>query len=299
MKNENQDQPQQPRTSKPTYSQAAAVTPTLQINMEGELLENQIVKDKIQPIDQVKVKNARKIMQPRPNLSASTHMEAAQNLEEHNQETKAQIEDDRIKMKKTQNITEKEREDKIVQLLSKASCKVGIAPLTKKQVSTVCNSMTNRGILKKTEPLDIRLQRTLRSLVKTWCKTNLKITEDDWDDIKLTEIAQTNAEDADIVFLTCGDKRRRGQNNVAGKKPTSKQQQRRPQASNVYRPQSQEEIWCHPQHSQDHKTKSRQPSTNLNKEWKTRLPSEAEDKRRPNTLEHDPPPDPRTKPAQL
>ena len=80
---------------------------------------------------------------------------------------------------------------------------VGMAPLTKKHMLTVCNYMTDKGILKKTEPLDSRLQRTVCSLVNTWSKKHLKTTEEDWDKINVTEIDQTNNEDSDIVFVTC------------------------------------------------------------------------------------------------
>ena len=156
--------------------------------MEGNLNKTQIPTDQNQPIDNAKVKNPMKILPPRPTLSESTHLEAAKQLDEHNKETNKQIEDDKIKLQKQQNITGTEREKKIIELFNRQACKVGIAPISKKHVLAVCESMTKKGILKRSEDHDTRVQRTIKSLVKTWTKKNLQIKEDDWNNIKVTEI---------------------------------------------------------------------------------------------------------------
>ena len=62
--------------------------------------------------------------------------------------------------------------------------------------------MTKKGILKRSEDHDTRIQRTIKSLVKTWTEKNLQIKEDEWNNIKVTEIEQTNSKDSDIVFIT-------------------------------------------------------------------------------------------------
>ena len=88
---------------------------------------------------------------------ATYHMEAAQNLNEYNKDILKKLEDDKLKLKKQQQISEEEWDEKVMQMLNKASCKVGIAPITKKQVQNMYKSMTEKGILKRTEPLEIRM----------------------------------------------------------------------------------------------------------------------------------------------
>ena len=61
--------------------------------------------------------------------------------------------------------------------------------------------MTKRGILKTSEDHKTRLQRTLKSMVKTWTKKYLKMDDEDWQQLQIMSIQQTNSEDSDIVFL--------------------------------------------------------------------------------------------------
>ena len=126
------------QTKDKTIKPKPTIKPTLQIDMEGNLNKTQVPNEQNQPIDCAKVKNPMKILPPRPTLSESTHLEAAKQLDKHNKETNRQIEDEKIKLKKQQNITGTEREKKIIELFNKQACKVGIAPITKKHVLAVC-----------------------------------------------------------------------------------------------------------------------------------------------------------------
>ena len=131
--------------------------------MDGNLDVNFPTTGNPQPIDGAKVKNARRNLPPRPNLSESTHREAKEKLKEHNKETLNAINEDKVKLKKRQHLTKMEREDKVSLMMEKASCKIGIAPITRAQVNKACKTMTEKGILKKNEPQEIRTQRTLKS----------------------------------------------------------------------------------------------------------------------------------------
>ena len=142
---------------KPLYSKIVA-QPTLQIDMEGNLEKEQVNRETLQPIDKVQVKNTRRILPSRQNLSDSTHQEASENLKQHNTETLQKLNEEKIKMKKQQNISKKERETKIVEMFARASCKMGLAPLSKKYTQTVCKQMTNKGIIKRSENLETRNQ---------------------------------------------------------------------------------------------------------------------------------------------
>ena len=94
-------------TIKKLYSQAAA-GPSIPIDMDRNEISKSQQRDNIQPIDTVKVKNARSKLPPRPNLSSSTHLEAQSKLKEHNIETRTKIEDDKVKIRKQHNITKQE-----------------------------------------------------------------------------------------------------------------------------------------------------------------------------------------------
>ena len=110
---------------------------------------------------------------------------------------------EKIKVKNQQNITKAERDEKINNMFDKASKIVGIAPITKKHIKLVCEQLTQKGILKRSETIDIRLQRTVKSLVKAWTIKNLLLTEEDWNKIGIKEIKQMNRDDSDIIFIEC------------------------------------------------------------------------------------------------
>ena len=179
-------------------------SPTVDIDEDGNpVADEQRTKEFLQPIDLAPVKNPWRKMPPRPKLSVSIQAEAKTNLEEHNNLVKEKIESNDLKIKKPKNITKKERTSAIQSIMKKQSSVIGVAPISKKQIYTVCESMTKSGILKRSEDLGKRLQRTVKSLVKAWAKKNLKMDDEAWDEIKIKEIFQTNSDDSNIVFINC------------------------------------------------------------------------------------------------
>ena len=102
--------------------------------MEGNKDANEITRDIIQPIDSAKVANTYRNLSPRPNLSESIQLEAATNLNILNKQTQQKLENNEIKIKQPKNITKKEREKEIETMFQKASCQIGIGPITKKQM---------------------------------------------------------------------------------------------------------------------------------------------------------------------
>ena len=192
-----------PELAKKTYAKVTEPKIALQIDQDGNLLENQDNKEHNQPIDIVNVKNTRKKLPPRPKLSESTNGIVSNNLEILNIETKKQLDEEKMKMKKPQNISKTQRDKKIEEMFQAAACRIGIAPFTKSNTYKVCQLMTEKGILKKSETLDTRLQRTSKSLIKTWTKKNLDMKDEDWDEIDVSEISQTNSDEANIIFIKC------------------------------------------------------------------------------------------------
>ena len=193
---DNTDKPTKPVNNKPILK------PTIQMDSSENPLPAEEQRDIIQPLDYAKVTGARKTLPPRPQLSQSTHNEVKSSLKDHNQATKQKIQEKQIKMKKTQNITQHEKEKRIIEMMAKQSCTVGVAPISKDHVHRVCEQLTKNGDLKKTEDYDTRINRTVKSIVKAWTKKNLGMNETEWDGIDVTKIALTNTENSDIAFIT-------------------------------------------------------------------------------------------------
>ena len=95
------------------------------------------------------------------------------------------------------------RHTTIKAMLTKSASIVGLAPLSKITIDTAHDNMIRRGVLNKKEPYNLRIQRVVKSLVKTWALNNLKMPNSAWDDINIVEISQTVTEGSDIVFIRC------------------------------------------------------------------------------------------------
>ena len=145
------------KPTKPSYSKAVQTKTTINIDMDGNQETTEDQNDKVQPIDKVKVKNTYCNLPPCPNLSTSTQQEADLNLLIHNTVTNKQIEDYELKLREQKNMSKKEKDKATEELLTKSSCNIGIAPLTKNKTYTVSESMTKRGILKRSEDDNTRL----------------------------------------------------------------------------------------------------------------------------------------------
>ena len=187
-------------------------------------------------------------------------------------------------------MTKNERDEKVTQMLSKSSCKIGIAPLTKKYTYAVCEHMTRKGILKRTEDLETRLQRTVKSLAKTWTKKYLRLTEKDWNEIKIIEMEQTNGEDSDIVFLTCATREDASRITANAKYLPNTNNKDDPRLVMYVDPRSKKKVQRNTKYCTYNQTKIRKIHPNYSKKWKTRLLTTTERKRGPDPLESSPPP---------
>ena len=87
-------------------------------------------------------------------------------------------------------------------MLEKSSRTIGVAPITRPYINRVHENMLRRGVITNQEPY-IRIQRVIKSIVKIWAQTNLKISDQIWDSIQLEEISLTTAEDSEMVFIRC------------------------------------------------------------------------------------------------
>ena len=62
--------------------------------------------------------------------------------------------------------------------------------------------MEKRGVFKKEEDFQVRKARTIKSIVKTWANKNLKISDSEWDLIKVEQIKQTSI-NSSVIFIKC------------------------------------------------------------------------------------------------
>ena len=78
---------------------------------------------------------------------------------------------------------------------------VGVGPITREHTKRVADKLVQRGIVKKSDSFEIKMQITTKSLVKSWAQKHLKMNDKDWDEIKIQQIVA--AENSDIVFIYC------------------------------------------------------------------------------------------------
>ena len=79
------------------------------------------------------------------------------------------------KQNQEKDITPDKRKEKIDRMLEIFSHTVGVGPFTRQHTETVMENMIRRGVLSRNEPYEMRYQRTIKSLVKTWAQTNLQM----------------------------------------------------------------------------------------------------------------------------
>ena len=101
------------------------------------------------------------------------------------------------------DLTPDDRMRAIQDCFANAAKKVGFGPITKDKLDQVQENMMRRGVIDRCEPYQLRMQRTIKSFVKTWATTNLKMEEQQWNSIQVEKIVQSPSESGDIIFLTC------------------------------------------------------------------------------------------------
>ena len=176
--------------------------PAVHIEMDGKTMIEPPVRQQQpqQPIDYVRVKNVRKFQSDRPKLSDSMNTKVNSALEQQKL-TKQENTNPNKKPTQEKYITADERRDKIEQMFARSAQYVGMAPFPKAAITRAIENMTKRGIFKPNETYDQRRQRTIKSLIKTWTRQNLKMEDEDWDNLDIKEIIPSAGEDSDVIFL--------------------------------------------------------------------------------------------------
>ena len=191
----NQEEPTENRKEK-------IYTPSTDIDAEGNPLINQEEHNQEPtPWDWVGVKIPRRRWEKKPILSETMDEKVSEEYERHIQD-KYRGENTQ-KTRPQKEMTKEQRSETIKNMLSKAGLCVGIAPITKEHMERVEKLLLNKKVYKESEPKKSRIQRTVKSLVKSWAQKNLKITEEEWEEIEINEIIMTN--NSDIVFISCAN----------------------------------------------------------------------------------------------
>ena len=173
--------------------------PTVNIDLQGNNDSQNITREQNQPIDFTVVKRSRRPQQPRPEIQGPIKEVIEKDLGEHIQKQR----DENIKRKPQKDMNHETRDDIIKDMLKKQQLYVGIAPISNQQINNAMERMVERGVLKRKDPLDERIQRTIKSILKGWAHKNLKMTDREWDEIEIDKITQTYTEGSNILFLKC------------------------------------------------------------------------------------------------
>ena len=175
-----------------------SLKPSENIDMDGNKGED-ISRTEPQPLDWAEVVLPRRNRGPRPNLSESMNSKVNEELRKHVEEKYKT--DNPPKTKPQKRMTNEQREKIITNMLAKSGLMVGVAPITRDHIDRVKRIMEKKGVFKKDEPKQVRIQQTVKSLIKSWTNRNLKMTDRDWDAINIREVVLTN--NSDIVFIQC------------------------------------------------------------------------------------------------
>ena len=93
------------------------------------------------------------------------------------------------------------RDDTIEEMFSRSSLIVGVAPISSQKAERLMQKMIERGVINRKDPYDDRIQRTIKSMIKTWAFTNQGMTDAKWNEIGVEEISLTYTEGSDIAFI--------------------------------------------------------------------------------------------------
>ena len=186
-------------STKPTTVKKTILTPTLSIDAEGN--QNEITRTENQPFDWTTVRSARRKYIPRPELNDTTNEKVTEEINKLIEEKKEERGNKERKPQK--KMKQKEREERIEKMLRISADTVGFAPFSNAHIDKVTRHLSKKGLLKATESFENRRQRTIKSLVKSWAYTNLKMSDREWDSIQVESVYQTQSEESNIIFLKC------------------------------------------------------------------------------------------------
>ena len=179
-------------------------TPAPIMDMNGSICpdQNPAERQDHQPLDWVKVTLPKRRWETRPSLSSSMDQHVASELDKH-MESKYGGENC-PKTRAQKQMTDETRVKAIQTMLDRAGFKLGMGPFTEDHRTRVEKFLAQKGLFRNSDTPDMRKQKTIKSLIKSWAIKNLKMTEKDWDTIAITDI--TMNVNTDIVFVTFGTK---------------------------------------------------------------------------------------------
>ena len=187
-----------PKLKPPQKTTKPKLTPTTPIDMEGNE-ETETTRNEIQPIDWVKVKLPRRKYALRPSLTDTMNKRVTQELEKHITERYKGENPPKVKSQKEMH---PDTRRKLIQgMLHKSGLYVGVGPLTKEHMDRVEKVLNKKGLFKDNETKIERAQRTVKSLVRSWCNRNLQMDDKDWDSLEIENILMTV--NSDIIFIQC------------------------------------------------------------------------------------------------
>ena len=176
--------------------------PSPVIDLQGNTLNEPTTGniETVQPIDMAKFKKSRKFNSDRPKLSDTMNVKVKVPLNNQMQEDEAKRKPNQ-EQRQEKDISNQERNQRIVQMFEKSSQYLGFAPFTKAGTAQAMENMERRGVFHPRESHESKYQRTIKSLIKSWTRQHLKMTDEEWTDINVTEILPTAGEDSNIIFL--------------------------------------------------------------------------------------------------
>ena len=192
-----------PTESTPQKPVKQIYLPAINLDTNDDPTNNLEQRTEEQPLDWTRVKTARKVLPDRPPIPEQVQDEVKKDLKSHIKDQKNK----NIKTKPQQQMEEQTRLDKIREMLRKQTLVVGIAPITASHLEDIEQKMIDRGAMSKNQPKELRKQRTIKSVIKSWAFKNLKLSEESWDSIQMEEIVQTQTEGSDIIFIKCKEEK--------------------------------------------------------------------------------------------
>ena len=131
----------------------------------------------------------------RPNLLETTEQQVSQDLAKQFDDKYRGENIPKTRAQKT--MTEEQRQETIDNMLDKAGYRLGIAPFTSEHMQRVDRILSSKGLYLHDDTPAIRKKNT--AIIKSWAFKHLHITQKDWDNITIEDLALTD--NSDIVFL--------------------------------------------------------------------------------------------------
>ena len=173
--------------------------PSVNIDLDGNSDPQTVERLDNQPLDWTTVKTARRFRNERPELPGKVNKTMSKELKDHLKQQKER----QPKSKPQEVMEDNAKEQRIKDMLNRQSLVIGAAPITSEHLESVEKTMIKRGVLNTNQPKDFRKQITIKSVIKSWAYRHLKITDEEWNTIKLDEIYQTYTDESNIIFMKC------------------------------------------------------------------------------------------------